>query len=77
MILMGLPLDSLNIDGFSDRAPFQQNGCTTRCKPHCYSATKELHKLVGNGMAMRSLYVAMIIGLMALSPWKVKKYLKG
>lgn len=41
----------------------------------CFS-TKELYKLAGNGMAMRSLYVALIVGLKALNPAKVQRYMQ-
>ena len=40
------------------------------------ATTKELFKLAGNGMSMRCLYVAMIIGLSALNSAKVQRYLR-
>ncbi|CAK9024300.1 Uncharacterized protein SCF082_LOCUS16566 [Durusdinium trenchii] len=37
---------------------------------------QELLKMTGNGMSMRALYAAMIVGLMALNPFKVRKYMR-
>ena len=82
LILMGLPVDCLHLEGFSSTDSRLQvlvqsfQGVKLQYINCCSSRAKELQKMGGNGMSIRVLMVAITALLRSVSPDKMGAYLK-
>ena len=85
MVMMGMPVDTLEVSAYSDRDSWPQpwvlkpwiTYLTTMGLWNRYSATqaKDLRKLAGNSMHLRALLAAITIILKAMNPTLLKAYL--
>ena len=74
---MGYPVEDLQLSGFTNKELWLNNFLNDLPHDHhiknvwSLSCTKELHRLAGNGMAMRAVTMGICILLRSMDPLKV------